>query len=157
MISILRVDERLLHGQVATAWTHTLQIDAIILANNEVEKDELRKRLIRIAKPSSVKLAILNLKNAAALIAKHSRSNFKVMVLVGSIEDAKYLVENSEGIKEVNLGHISFKEGKKALSQTVFVDEGEIEDLKYIASKGVQIDARQLPSEKVKNVFDQLK
>lgn len=157
MISLLRVDERLLHGQVAMAWTHALQIDAIILANDEVEKDTLRKRLIRIAKPSNVKLAIVDLEKATALITEYSNSRYRVMVLVNSIKDAKYLIEHSLGIKEVNLGHISFKDGKKALSQTVFVDEYERKALKTIADMGVSIDARQLPSEKIKNISDQFK
>jgi fructoselysine/glucoselysine PTS system EIIB component len=54
MIRLLRVDHRLLHGQVAVSWSQNLDIDAILIANDDVPMDELRKTTIKLAKPQGM-------------------------------------------------------------------------------------------------------
>lgn len=64
MITLLRVDHRLLHGQVAFSWTQYVGADCILIANDNVPEDELRKTTIKLAKPPSVKLVIKNINDA---------------------------------------------------------------------------------------------
>ena len=68
MIKLLRVDHRLLHGQVAFSWTSTLSADCILIASDAVMKDDLRKMSIKLAKPAGVKLVIKNIADAVNAI-----------------------------------------------------------------------------------------
>ena len=64
MIKKLRVDHRLLHGQVAFSWTSALNVDCILIANDSVMKDELRKTTLKMAKPNGVKLVMKNIEDS---------------------------------------------------------------------------------------------
>ncbi|PWS21480.1 PTS mannose transporter subunit EIIAB, partial [Enterococcus faecium] len=56
---LTRVDSRLLHGQVATAWTKATHPTRIIVVSDAVAKDDLRKKLIEQAAPPGVKANVI--------------------------------------------------------------------------------------------------
>ena len=66
MIELLRVDHRLLHGQVAFSWTNALGIDCILIANDSVPGDDIRKTTLKLSKPNGVKLVIKTIDDAIA-------------------------------------------------------------------------------------------
>lgn len=68
MIQAVRIDDRLLHGQVAYSWKAKFNYQAIVIADDEVDNDEMRKSIIKMAVPSGVKLAIKNINNAIELL-----------------------------------------------------------------------------------------
>ena len=59
MISMLRVDDRLIHGQVAVMWSKQLAVTRIIVANDEIAANELQASALKMAAPAGVKAAIL--------------------------------------------------------------------------------------------------
>lgn len=64
MIKLVRVDHRLLHGQVAMAWTQSLDVDCMLIANDAIMKDEIRKTTLKLAKPNGVKLVMKNIEDS---------------------------------------------------------------------------------------------
>lgn len=64
MIKLVRVDHRLIHGQVAFSWLKFLGADCILIASDELLKDELRMSGLRMAKPSTVKLVMKNMEDS---------------------------------------------------------------------------------------------
>ena len=106
MILLLRVDHRLLHGQVAFSWTQTLGADCILIANDAVAGDELRKTTMKLAKPQGVKLVIKDIKAAIEALNSGVTDKYKLFIVVESVEDAYKIVSNVKQIKQVNLGGI---------------------------------------------------
>lgn len=135
MIVLFRVDERLVHGQVAVAWSKTLKITHIIVANDQTAKSELQKTALKMAAPGDVKISIQGLDNAVAVINDPRLSDKRVMAVVKTLEDALHLVKLLPGLEAVNIGNygrLDNKEGRKKYSSYVQLDEGDIACLKEI-------------------------
>ena len=88
MIKMLRVDERLIHGQVAVSWSKVLKITHIVLINNEVVKNEIQKMTLKMAVPQGVKLAIKDVKGGIELLKDERTENMKILVVVNNPSDA---------------------------------------------------------------------
>lgn len=88
MITLLRVDHRLLHGQVAFSWTQYVGADCILIANDSVPEDELRKTTIKLAKPPSVKLVIKNINDSIEAIKSGVTDKYNLFIVVESVNDA---------------------------------------------------------------------
>lgn len=88
MIVLTRVDHRLLHGQVAFSWTQTIGADCILIANDDVPTNEIRKTTIKLAKPQGVKLVIKSIDDSIAALKSGVTDKYKLFIVVESIEDA---------------------------------------------------------------------
>jgi fructoselysine/glucoselysine PTS system EIIB component len=148
MIKLLRVDHRLLHGQVAVAWSQNLDIDAILIANDEVPKDELRKTTIKLAKPQGIKLVIKSVDDAIASIKSGVTDSYKLFIVVEKVEDAYRLAKSCPEIKQINLGGTKKKEGTRNISNTVNVTIPEEQMLKEMINDGVEVEIRIVPGDK---------
>lgn len=156
MILLTRVDHRLLHGQVAFSWTQTIGADCILIANNDVPTNEIRKTTIKLAKPQGVKLVIKNIEDAIAALKSGVTDKYKLFIVVESIADAYKLAEAYPEIKRINLGGIKAKEGSRSIGKSVNVVPEEEELLKQLVEKGIEIDIQQVPSEKKVKVTEVL-
>ena len=96
MIKLLRVDHRLLHGQVAMAWTQSLDSDCILIANDAVVNDNIRKTTMKLAKPNGVKLVMKNIEDSIAALNAGVTDKYKLFIVVESIEDAYRLAKGYE-------------------------------------------------------------
>ncbi|NUE97905.1 PTS sugar transporter subunit IIB [Lactobacillus melliventris] len=159
MLKLIRVDERLLHGQVAIGWTSNSGANTILVANDEAQKDKVKAMALDLAKPSGVKLYIRSVAESGPIVEKFaSAKKAQVLVLVRTVQDALKLIQNSNGvIKELNVGGLKFEDGKKKLNDYVAVSDQDIVDLKTIQKLGVNLDFRMLPRDKKLSLADLLK
>ena len=159
MLRLIRVDERLLHGQVAIGWTSNSGANTILVANDEAQKDKVKAMALDLAKPSGVKLYIRSVAESGPIVEKFaSAKKAQVLVLVRTVQDALKLIQNSNGvIKELNVGGLKFEDGKKKLNDYVAVSDQDIVDLKTIQKLGVNLDFRMLPRDKKLSLADLLK
>ncbi|MEO1772440.1 PTS sugar transporter subunit IIB [Candidatus Enterococcus ferrettii] len=153
-VSLLRIDDRLIHGQVAFGWTSSLGINTILVVNDEAKNDQMKAMALNLAKPSNVNLYIRGVAESGEIVEKFSKSKkSNVLVLVKNTADARKLIERAGGvIKEINIGGLRFSEGKRKLTDLVAVDEADIENLKAIQSAGVEVEFRMLPRDKRKTL-----
>ena len=93
MIKKLRVDHRLLHGQVAFSWTSALNADCILIACDAVVSDELRKTTMKTAKPNGVKLVIKSISDSVKALNSGVTDKYKLFIVVESIADAATLIQ----------------------------------------------------------------
>lgn len=93
MIVMTRIDYRLLHGQVAFAWTNNLSANAILIANDSVAKDNFRKKTLQLAKPDSAKLIFKSIEDSAKAIASGVTDKYRVFIVVENIHDAYRLAK----------------------------------------------------------------
>ncbi|WP_393964263.1 PTS sugar transporter subunit IIB, partial [Lactiplantibacillus plantarum] len=105
MIKLVRVDHRLLHGQVAVSWFNSLGANTILVANDAVASDDFRKSAIRLAKPDNAKLVMKSIEDSIKAINSGVTDKYKMLVVVESVADASKLIQETDGkIGELNLG-----------------------------------------------------
>ena len=147
MLKLLRVDHRMLHGQVAFSWTNNIDADCILIANDGVAGDELRKTTMKLAKPQGVKLVIKNIADSITALNSGVTDKYKLFIVVESVEDAYKLTKNVSFIKSINLGGVKSKEGTRNISKAVNLLPEEEEMLKELDKTGIEIEIRQLPTD----------
>ncbi|MDU2937684.1 MAG: PTS sugar transporter subunit IIB [Enterobacteriaceae bacterium] len=148
MITFLRVDHRLLHGQVAFSWTQYVGADCILIANDDVPNDELRKTTIKLAKPPSVKLVIKNIQDSIEAIKSGVTDKYQLFIVVESVDDAWRILREVPEIKSINLGGIKAKEGSKNISKAINLLPDEIEKLQALVQSGVEVEIRLVPNDR---------
>jgi len=152
VIKLLRVDHRLLHGQVAFAWTSYLGADCILVASDAVMTDQIRKTTIKLCKPNGVKLVIKNIEDSIKAINSGVTDKYNLLIVVESIKDAARLAENCSQVKSINLGGIKKKDNTTKWGNAVFVTDEEIEIVKEMVGNNIEVEIRQIPSESSVNV-----
>lgn len=100
----MRIDDRLLHGQVITKWITQYDPDAIVIADDQTVNDEIAKMALKIAKPSGMKMSIRSVDDAIALLNNEKTKAMKLFVLVKDTNSAKRIVEKVSEVKTVNIG-----------------------------------------------------
>lgn len=153
MIVLCRVDHRLLHGQVAFTWTQSVGSNCILIANDAVAKDDLRMTALRVSKPNGVKLVIKSVDDSLKALNSGVTDKYKLMILCESIKDAARLVEGYDKIKSINLGGINNEAGKKQISKAISVNEEEVEILKELNDKGIELEVRMIPDDSKQDVM----
>lgn len=152
---LLRVDDRLLHGQVARNWMTQVGADVIVVANDAVKNDEKKQHLMDLVTPTGSKTYFFGLDEASAKIKELDESD--ALVLVENLADAYKLVEDGFDIDSVNIGNIHQTSTKKQVSESIFIDENDLEYLGRIKEVGKDLDLRTLPNDEVANIDELLK
>lgn len=155
MIKLLRVDHRLLHGQVAFSWTSTLGADCILIACDAVMKDDLRKTSIKLAKPAGVKLVIKSIKDSITAINSGVTDKYKLFIVVESIKDAKEIAEACN-IREINLGGTKATPETRNISKAMNVTKEEEQMIRDMVTEGIKVDIRMVPTDKPQNALTAL-
>lgn len=154
---LARIDTRLLHGQVATAWTKAVSPTRIIVVSDAVSKDKLRKSMIEQAAPPGVKANVVPV-DKMIKVAKDVRFGAtKAMLLFETPQDALRAIEGGVDIKELNLGSMAHSAGKVVCSKTVAMDMDDVHTIEKIQSLGVKFDVRKVPSDSPEKIEDLLK
>lgn len=152
MILLTRVDHRLLHGQVTFSWTNSLSADAILIASDNVVKNEMWKTALKLAKPSGVKLVIKSINDAIDNLTSGVTDKYRLIIITETIKDAKKLIDNVDSIKELNLGGAKKTQNSKQIGKSFYIDKEDEVILEELINKGIEIDIRQLASESKKLV-----
>ncbi|MBI0157324.1 MULTISPECIES: PTS sugar transporter subunit IIB [Gilliamella] len=148
MIKLLRVDHRLLHGQVVVSWFDNVGANTILVANDAVANDEFRKSAIRLAKPENAKLVMKSIDDSIGAINSGVTDKYQMLIVVESIEDAEKLIRGTQGqITSLNLGGTKPREGTKNYSKTINLTELEADLLAGLQQDGVEVYIQQIPSE----------
>ena len=154
---LARIDSRLLHGQVATAWTKTVKPTRIIVVSDGVAKDELRKNLIEQAAPPGVKANVVPV-DKMIQVAKDPRfGNTKAMLLFETPQDALRAIEGGVDVKELNIGSMAHSVGKIAVSKVLSLGKGDVKTFEKLKAKGIQFDVRKVPNDSKENMDDIIK
>lgn len=145
MITLSRVDERLIHGQVAYAWTLAYPSDAIIVIDEPSSKDSFAKSLLEMACPKSLKCFVYDVQNAVNLLNKYPNKKFFLVAKHPKI--FLELIEHGIELNKVNIGGLYYQDGRKQYSKTIYLDEYTITILKKLDSLNVYLDGRTTPTD----------
>lgn len=154
-VTVFRVDDRLIHGQIVTAWLAQADAKQIVCADDKAAKDELQKMLLQMATPKGVKLHLLTLAEAKDLI-QSDMSDTKTLLLVRGTNEAAELLPLLPDLKSVNIGNLNMKTGKKKILSNVWVDDNDLEGFKKMKAFGKEVEVRAVPNEKSQNIYELL-
>lgn len=148
MIKLVRVDHRLLHGQVVFAWTRSEGIQRIIIIDDKTSKDDFKKMSLKLTKPEDVKLNVFSTEKAITLIPRIKELPDNIMILFGNITEMAKFVEAYGDIKEINYGGVPDRDGAKQYSEAVFLTPEEVKLSRDLKNKGITLFIQQVPSKR---------
>ncbi len=152
MVELCRIDDRLLHGQVAVTWVGAVAPEAILIANDEAATNEMSKLALKMAKPAGVKLAIKTVDDAIALLNNPNAKKIKIFLITRTIQDTLRLVKSTDSIHRVNIGGVKNKEGGKMIAATVCLDDADLAALKELKTLVDSLELRMVPTESHTNI-----
>ena len=155
---LARIDSRLLHGQVATAWTKTVQPTRIIVVSDAVAKDKLRKNLIQQAAPPGVKAHVVPIDHMIKLAKDNQHfGGQRAMLLFENPQDVLRAVEGGIPLKTINVGSMAHSIGKVQPNKVLAFDQNDIDTFNKLKKAGINFDVRKVPSDSKGNMDEILK
>lgn len=161
MIKALRVDERLIHGQIAMVWSKELGIDGIVVANDETAANETQQMALKMAVPSGIKVIIKTVAGAIDLVQDPRAEKMKLLILVRTVHDAVSIAKSVSNILYMNIGNVgkAVQANKTTFTQFVMLTDEETACLKELvhlypetALQNVPGDKRELASNVLKKM-----
>ena len=144
-VVLVRIDDRLVHGQVVEGWLKAIRATHIVVASDTVASDEMQKALYLLAVPQGTQLSCLSLAEAAKAWNSAAWKKERVMVLVSSPQDVVKLIDKGATVESVNVGGLHFREGRVQILKAVSVDDQDVAALTALRKRGVLLEARPLP------------
>ena len=151
MIKLLRIDERMIHRQVANQWARQLSVDAIVVANDEAATNDLIKMSLKMAAPQGIKVVIKKVEDAISQLNDPRAKNLSIFVVVNCPQDALKLVLSVPDIPYVNVGNFGrvnlAKMNRKQYNDSLFANEEEVAILNKIIDTGIDCEVRMLTTD----------
>ncbi len=143
----VRVDNRLIHGQIIETWLPFTKSRRIIVANDEVAADPLRQDIMQLAIPQDIDAAFVAVEKASAALPAMRPED--AMVLLASCCDAKRAFESGLPVQSLNIGNLHYGPGKRQVCDHVALSGDDEVCLRFFADQGVRLDFRCVPNEPV--------
>lgn len=155
-ITLARIDDRLIHGQVTTVWSKVANAQRIIICNDEVYNDDVRRTLLRQAAPPGMKVNVVNLEKAIAVYHNPQYHDETVFYLFTNPHDVLTMVQRGVKIATLNIGGMAWRPGKKQLTKAVSLDPEDIQAFQQLDKLGVKLDLRIVASDPSINILDKI-
>ena len=153
-IGLVRIDDRLIHGQVATRWTKETKVSRIIVISDEVAADNVRKTLLTQVAPPGVTAHVVDVAKAVRVWNNPKYANDRVMLLFTNPTDVLRVVREGVDITSVNIGGMAFRQGKTQVNNAVSVDEKDIAAFRELADRGIELEVRKVSSDNRLKMMD---
>lgn len=150
-IVLTRIDNRLIHGQVATQWCSSIGANLILVANDEVAGNTVRQGLMDMAAPGYAQTRYWTIEKTIATIHKASEAQH-IFIVCETPTDVLKLVQGGVPIKKVNVGNMHMAEGKRQVATTVAVDDQDVQAFEKLKELGVELEIRKVPTESSENI-----
>ena len=163
-ITALRVDDRLIHGQVAMTWTKQLAVQGIVVANDEAANDNTQKMSLKMAVPGGIKSLIKPVDEAIRILNNPKASRMRILVLTRTVKDALKIRQSVGEIGFLNVGNTGRFDGidvseKLVLTPTIMLTKAEQQALKELVALDPKACMQQVPNDEqklVKDILDKL-
>ncbi len=153
-IGLARIDDRLIHGQVATRWTKETNVQRIIVVSDEVAADTVRKTLLTQVAPPGVTAHVVDVAKMIRVYNNPKYAGERIMLLFTNPTDVERVVEGGVNITSVNIGGMAFRQGKTQVNNAISVDEKDIEAFKKLNARGIELEARKVSTDQKLKMMD---
>ena len=145
-IVLVRIDNRLLHGQIAITWSHHSGGNLILVANDGVSEDKVRQDLMDMAAPAGMATRYFSIQKTIDVIHKASAAQ-KIVLVVETPQDVLRMAKGGVPFTKVNVGNMHFSDGKNQIHKTVSVDQDDIRCFRELTAMGIECSIQRLPEE----------
>lgn len=144
----IRVDNRLIHGQIIEGWLPYLKSSRIVVVNDEVADDPFRKMILEMAVPSDIDVAIYTVEEFSKEYSNSAEGGKGTIVLFENIVDVLDSYKLNFRFDKLNIGNVHSEEGKVCFTPSIFLNERDVKDLMSLIALGVEIEVRCVPRDK---------
>lgn len=155
-IGLARIDDRLIHGQVATRWTKETNVKRIIVVSDEVAADKMRTTLLKQVPPPGVTAHVVDIAKAIRVYNNPKYAADRVMLLFTNPTDVLRLVEGGVKIESINIGGMAFRQGKTQINNAISVDKQDIKAFRKLNELGIELEARKVSSDTRLKMMDMI-
>lgn len=155
-VRLLRIDSRLLHGQVTTNWAKAVNVNRILVVSDRVASDLTRKILIVQAAPPGIRTNVITVEKMIRIYQDPRFDVLKPMILVEDPVDARSIVEGGIRIDSINIGAISFDTTRVMVTDAIAVNTADVEAFKWFHEHGIKLDVRKVSNDSSKNLWKSL-
>lgn len=147
MIALVRVDDRLLHGQIICAWVPYARADSLIVASDEAAGDSLASEIIESCGCKGLSVHVKKIKETVRYIESGVSAGERIILIVGSLRDAMRIYEDGMGFKKLNIGNIHHEhDGGRRVSPSVIINSEDEAVIERFEELGVGIEIRDVPA-----------
>jgi len=157
VIGLARIDDRLIHGQVATRWTKETNVSRIIVVSDEVAADTVRKTLLTQVAPPGVTAHVVDVAKMIRVYNNPKYARERVMLLFTNPTDVERVVEGGVNITSVNIGGMAFRQGKTQVNNAVSVDSKDIDAFNKLNARGIELEVRKVSNDQKLKMMDLLR
>ncbi|WBU51196.1 PTS mannose transporter subunit IIAB [Kosakonia pseudosacchari] len=154
VIGLARIDDRLIHGQVATRWTKETNVTRIIVVSDEVAADNVRKTLLTQVAPPGVTAHVVDVAKMVRVYNNPKYAGERVMLLFTNPTDVLRVVEEGVKITSVNIGGMAYRQGKTQVNNAVSVDEKDIAAFKKLNERNIELEVRKVSNDPKLKMMD---
>ncbi|MFB0526015.1 MAG: PTS system mannose/fructose/N-acetylgalactosamine-transporter subunit IIB [bacterium] len=154
---LVRIDDRLIHGQVVENWMKFLKINHVVIVNDFVASDRMQKTLFSMAVPDQAKISILTIAQAREAIVNGQFEGDRAMLLLVSPQDVLNLINKGVKIREVNVGGMHYAPYKKQILKAISVSKDDVRAFQELDKLGVYLEARMVPDDEKINIMEIIK
>lgn len=153
MVKWVRLDERMIHGQVATKWSQLLQVNRIIVADDEAANNEVIHKSLMMAAPASCKTVIVTMDKAIALCNDKRAESLSILVIVSTPQNLLRIAKEVKDVPQINVGNygrIAPRRGseiRKTYHKNLYAYDDEVEILKEVVATGIPCNIQTIPDE----------
>lgn len=148
---LVRIDDRLIHGQIATQWLKSTHANKVLIVDDALPGNAIQVRILKAAAPAGIKVVIRNVEDGIAFCKKDPREGEKVLVLVKVPEVIEKMIDGGIPLPTVILGGMGIRDGRTRINKNISASESEIECMKRIVAKGTEILYQLVPSDMPQN------
>ncbi|GEN94414.1 PTS system mannose/fructose/N-acetylgalactosamine-transporter subunit IIB [Pediococcus ethanolidurans] len=156
-ITAVRIDGRLIHGQVANLWTTKLGVSRIMVIDDKVAASDIEKSGLKLARPTGIDLSVLPEKTAAEHIKRGGYDSQKVFIVVKRPQILLDLVNDGVKLDTINVGNMSQTEETTQLTNSINVVQDDVDAFNGLHEKGIKITSQMVPGDTAQDFMDILK
>lgn len=144
-LCLVRIDDRLIHGQIVLGWARLMKPDRIVVSNDRVAKNNWERKFYTSSVPSHIKVSFLTLDETARELLNNLYKNESVMILFEKTKDAYLVVEKGVQFEEINIGGLHYREGANEVLPYVFLTREDTHLLRELVKQKIRLYAQDIP------------
>ena len=150
-LDLVRIDDRLVHGQVVVGWGNFLKTTKIILCSDSIASSEIERDMHISAKeiaPYPLDISVCTQEQTLKELNKKTSKDEKIILLIESPNELLQLINSGLKIKKANVGGMHYHDGKRKLAPYIYVDDSDISAFGQLLQKGIQLEGKDVPTAK---------
>jgi mannose/fructose/N-acetylgalactosamine-specific phosphotransferase system component IIB len=148
VIALVRVDNRLLHGQILETWIPRLSIGEVLVADDEAAGSAFAQAAMTLCVPPDLPVRIAPVSGIDWSALARGRTPVLVLVRdVPALAQAYAAGLTPALVHRINVGNVHFEPGRRPVTPSVFLSQDEVRTLRTLAERGFEVEARAIPSE----------